>query len=96
MTHKILYSKCPDNLQDKFTKRSQISRYLTRNSQNLHLPKPRLEFTKNSFQYTGDLTWNKTKEQHRDYPFLNRFKQEMEQHLSRPVDTGGQGAMPPQ
>ena len=39
MVHKILYSKCQDNLQSKFTKKYQISSYSTRYSQNLHLPK---------------------------------------------------------
>ena len=59
MTHKILCGKYPDNLQDKFTKRPQISNFSTRNSRNLHLPKPQLEFTKkNSFQFAGALTWN--------------------------------------
>ena len=50
MTHKILHGNCPDNLENRFMRRSQISSYSTSNSQNLHLPKPRLEFTKKSFQ----------------------------------------------
>ena len=33
-------------LQDKFTKRSKASNYSTRNNNDLHLPKPRLEFTR--------------------------------------------------
>ena len=40
---KVLHGKCPDILQDNFTKRSQISSYSTRNSPDLHLPKPQLE-----------------------------------------------------
>ena len=62
MTHKILNGKCPENFQDKFTKRSKVSSYSTRNSQDLHLPKPRLEFTKKSFQFTGAFTWNEIPE----------------------------------
>ena len=59
MTHKILNGKCPENFQDKFTKRSRVSSYSTRNSRDLHLPKPRLEFTKKSFQFTGAFTWKR-------------------------------------
>ena len=58
MTHKILNGKCPENLQDNFAKRPEISSYSTRNSRDLHLPKPRLEFTKNSFQFKGAFTWH--------------------------------------
>ena len=58
MKHKMLNDECPENLQDKFTKRSKVSSCSTRNSQDLHLPRPRLEFTKNSFQFTGAFTWN--------------------------------------
>ena len=53
MTHEILNGKCPENFQDKFTKRSKFSSYSTRHSRDLYLPKPRLEFTKKSFQFTG-------------------------------------------
>ena len=81
MTHKILHGNCPDNLQNKFTRRSQISNYSTRNSQNLHLPKPRLEFTKKSFQFTGASAWNEIPQQHRDLPSLNCFKKEVKQLL---------------
>ena len=52
MAHKVLNGKCQEHLQDKSTKRCQVSSYSARNSQDLHLPKPRLEFTKNSFQFT--------------------------------------------
>ena len=40
MTNKIFHRNCPDNMQNKFMRRSQLSSYSTRNSQNLHLPKP--------------------------------------------------------
>ena len=81
MTHKILHGNCPDNLKNKFMRRSQISSYSTRNSQNLHLPKPRLEFTKKSFQFTGASTWNEIPQQYRDLPSLNCFKKEVKQLL---------------
>ena len=51
MKHMVLKDKCSENLQDKFTKRSKILNYSTRNSRGLHLPKLRLEFTKNSFDF---------------------------------------------
>ena len=81
MTHKILHGNCPDNLQNKFTQRSQISSYSMRNSQNLHLPKPRLEFTKKSFQFTGAAAWNEIPQKCRDLPSLNSFKKEVKQLL---------------
>ena len=59
MTHRILNGKCPESFQDKFTRRSKVSSYSTRNSRDLHLPKPRLEFTKKSFQLTGAFTWKR-------------------------------------
>ena len=65
MTHKILHRNCPENLQNTFTRRSQISSYSTRNSHNLHLPKPRLEFTKKSFQLTGATAWNEILQKYR-------------------------------
>ena len=81
MTHKILHGNCPDNLRNKFTRRAQISNYSTRNSHNLHLPKPRLEFTKKSFQLTGTTAWNEIPQKYRDLPSLNGFKKEVKQLL---------------
>ena len=66
MKHKILNGKCPENLQDNFAKRPQISSYSTRSNRDLHLPRPRLEFTKNSFQFKGTFTWNEIPQQHRN------------------------------
>ena len=64
MAHKILNDKCPEYLQDRLAKRSQISSYSARNGPDLHLPKLRLEFTQNSFQFTGTFTWNEIPQQH--------------------------------
>ena len=79
MTHKIHNGKCPENLQDRFAKRSQISSYSTRNSRDLHLPKPRLEFTKNSFQFTRAFTWNEIQQQqHGNYPLSSSLQKRNE------------------
>jgi len=45
MTHRNLNGKCSENLQDTFIKRSRISSYSIRNSQDLHLTMPLLGFT---------------------------------------------------
>ena len=53
MIRKFLNEKCSGGLQGTFTKRSEISSYSTINSLDMGIPKPRLDFTKNSFQLTG-------------------------------------------
>ena len=49
MTYKILHDLCPENLRHKFTERSMISEYRTRNRGDLQTPKVRLEYAKRSF-----------------------------------------------
>ena len=49
---------CPDNLRGRLATRSQISNYPTRNQLDLDTPRQNLEFSKNSFFYSGAKTWN--------------------------------------
>ena len=46
MAYKIMNNLCPNSLQGKFTTRSQISAYATRNCQDIDIPKRNLEFSK--------------------------------------------------
>ena len=46
------------NLRQKFTKRSQVSKYETRRANDLQVPRPRLEITKKSFSYKSAKVWN--------------------------------------
>ena len=58
MVHKILNEQCPEILKQKFTKRSQVSKYETRRANDLQVPRPRPEITKKSFSYKGAKVWN--------------------------------------
>ena len=50
MVHKILNEQCPEILKQKFTKRSQVSKYETRRANDLQVPRPRLEIKKRAFR----------------------------------------------
>ena len=56
--YKIMSNLCPNSPQGKFTTRSQISAYATRNCQDINIPKRNLEFSKKSFLYFGAKLWN--------------------------------------
>ena len=58
MIYKILNGLCPESLNGKLITRSQISKYQTRNQQDLDIPRLNLEFSKPSFFYTSAKTWN--------------------------------------
>ena len=58
MIYKILNGLCPESLNGKLITRSQISKYQTRNQQDLDIPRLNLEFSKTSFFYTSAKTWN--------------------------------------
>ena len=49
MIYKILNGPCPESLNGKLITRSQISKYQTRNQQDLDIPRLNLEFSKTSF-----------------------------------------------
>ena len=58
MIYKILNGQCPESLNGKLITRSQISKYQTRNQQDLDIPRLNLEFSKTNFFYTSAKTWN--------------------------------------
>ena len=53
MTYKILNDLFPGSLHGKFTMRSQISVYETRNCHDISIPKHILEFSKRNFHYSA-------------------------------------------
>ena len=48
--HNILDEQCQEIIKQKFTKRSQASKYQTRRVNDLQVPRPRLEITRKSFR----------------------------------------------
>ena len=74
MTCKILHDLCPENLRHKFTERSMISEYRTRNRGYLQVPKVRLEYAKRSFYFSGVKNWNDILDKVREKESIARFK----------------------
>ena len=74
MTYKILHDLCPENLRNKFTKRSQISEYETRNCKGLQIPKFKLEYAKQSFYFSGVKNWNEIPNEIHEKGSIARFK----------------------
>ena len=58
MVHKFLDEQCPEIPKQKFTKRSQVSKYETRRANDLQVPRLRLEITRKSFSHKGANEWN--------------------------------------
>ena len=74
MTYNIVNQLCPAGLQNKFSERSVISKYNTRNRKDLHVQKLTLEYTKRGFLYTGPIAWNDIPQPIRDTDSIVRFK----------------------
>ena len=73
-TYKIKNGLCPENLKNKFTPRSNISKYNTRKIDDFEIPRLRLEYCKKSFGYQGASAWNEIPKQIRDSASLSSFK----------------------
>ena len=58
MTYKILHDLCPENRRHKFTERSIVSEYRTRNRGDIPIPKVRLEYAKRSVYFSGVKIWH--------------------------------------
>ena len=59
MVHKSLHGLAPDYLCSMFTDRSSITSYSLRDTEGkLAIPKPRTDYLKNSFSYSGAMLWN--------------------------------------
>ena len=81
MTYKILHDLCPENLRHKFTERSMISEYRTRNSGDLQIPKVRLEYAKRSFYFSGVKNWNDIPDNIRERESIARFRTGLRDYL---------------
>ena len=81
MTYKILNNLCPGSLHGKFTMRSQISAYETRNCHDINIPKQNLEFSKRSFHYSAAKLWNEIPLQIRNSSTISAFKRKLKEYL---------------
>ena len=75
MVHKSLYGLAPDYLQSMFVNRSIVANYSLRDTQGkLAIPKPRTDYLRNSFSYSGTVLWNSLPPDLRQTENLNQFK----------------------
>ena len=81
MVHKILNGQCPKVLKQTFTKRSQVSKYETRRSGDLQVPRTRLEIMKKSFSYKGAKVWNEIPSNIRNVEFAASFKKQAKNYF---------------
>ena len=81
MAYKIMNNLFPSSLQGKFTTRSQIFAYTTRNCQDIDIPKRNLEFSKMSFLYSGAKLWNDVPLDIWNGPAVLTFKKKLKDYL---------------
>ena len=81
MIYKIMNGLCPDNLRGRLVTRSQISSYQTRNQLDIDTPRQNLEFSKNSFFYSGAKTWNEIPLEIRTSSTITLFKRKLKEFL---------------
>ena len=77
MRYKIFNNLCPGSLYGKFTMRSQISAYETRNCHDINIPKQYLQFSKRSCHYSVAKLWNEILLQIRNSPTMSAFKRKL-------------------
>ena len=70
MTYNIMNRSCPENLWNKFQRRSYYSNYNTWFCGNLQIPKYKLEHYKKRFSYTALKAWNEIPMNIRELPTL--------------------------
>ena len=56
--HKCIHKRGPTYLHEKFIKQSDMGNSRTRGASKLYLHRPRTDFYKNSFEYSGAKLWN--------------------------------------
>lgn len=77
MICKMMNGLCPDSLRDRFRTRSEISSYSTRNELDIDIPGQNLEFSTESFFYSGVKTWNEIPINIRMSPTISIFKRNL-------------------
>ena len=86
MTFKSLNGLALVYLQDLFSERH--TGYDMRDSlRKLNLPKPRTDYLKRSFGYSGALLWNSLPENIRAIRSIRQFKKKINTHLKHPIPT---------
>ena len=70
-------------VEQKFTKRSHVSKYETRRANDLQIPRPRLEITTKSFSYKGAKMWNDMPNNIRNVESAAFFKSRLENFLGQ-------------
>ena len=81
MVYKILNEQCPEILKQKFTKRSQVSKYEIRRVDDLQAQRPRLEIK--SFSYKGLKVWNDISNNIRNVESTALFKMQVRNNLGQ-------------
>ena len=81
MAYKIMNRLCPENLWNKFQRRSHYSNYSTRFCRDLQIPRYNLEYAKKGFSYSALKVWNEIPISIRELPTLCRFKKQLKMHL---------------
>ena len=79
--HKFLNGQCPQVLKQTFTKRSQVSKYETRRSGDLQVPRTRHEITNKSFSYKGAKVWNEIPNNLRNVESVANFKKQAKNYF---------------
>ena len=80
MMFKVLNNLAPEYLTDLFCRTNQVHDYNLRNSDlNLVLPKPKINFLRKSFSYSGAVLWNSLPRNVRLAQSLFGFKRSMMQ-----------------
>ena len=81
MLYKILHDMTPEYLRSGFVFRDSVNSYHLRNTENaLALPKPRTDYLKRSFSYSGAQLWNSLPLELRQATSLRDFKNELSRH----------------
>ena len=80
---KVINKIHPESLHDKFDERFTISKYGTRNKNNLQIPRLNLVFSRKSSYYTGIKTRNSIPTHIRESNILTRFKNGNKDHFLR-------------
>ena len=75
MVHKSLNGLAPEYMRTMFTGRDEISSKPLRDTEGkLAIPKPRTNYLKNSFSYSGAVLWNSLPTELRQASTLDHFK----------------------
>ena len=82
MAYKIMKRLCPENLWNKFQRRSEYSRYNTRFCRDLQIPRYNLEKVEKGYSYSALKVWNEIPISIRELPTLRQFKKkQLKTHL---------------